>query len=98
MIYYTVYDGDGKKIADCGSESDAKWLSDIRKGTYRTNRLEWTRTIDMVMDIRELPTSDIVVNMDGGVGGSWREVETIEIKGQKLHLQQSDLPKANYDR
>ena len=84
MIYYTVYDGDGKKIADCGSESDAKWLSDIRKGTYRTNRLDWGRTIDMVMDIRELPTSDIVVNMDGGVGGSWKvEPLTLENNSQK---------------
>jgi hypothetical protein len=23
----------------------------------------------------QLPTKDIVVNMDGGVGGSWKEVE-----------------------
>jgi hypothetical protein len=84
LIYYTVYDGDGKKIADCGSESDAKWLSDMRKGTYRTNRLDWARTIDMVMDIRELPTSDIVVNMDGGVGGSWKvEPLTLENNSQK---------------
>ena len=84
MIYYTVFDSAGKKIADCGSESDAKWLSDIRKGTYRTNRLEWTRTIDMVMDIRELSTSDIIVNMDGGVGGSWKvEPLTLENNSQK---------------
>ena len=84
MIYYTVYDGNGKKIADCGGEADAKWLSEVRNGTYRTNRLEWTRTIDMVMDIRELPTSDIVVNMDGGVGGSWKvEPLTLENNSQK---------------
>ena len=25
----------------------------------------------------ELPTRDIVVNMDGGVGGSWKEVEYV---------------------
>ena len=31
---------------------------------------------------KQLPTRDIVVRMDGGVGGSWKEVETIEIKGQ----------------
>ena len=40
---------------------------------------------------------DIVVNMDGGVGGSWEEVDYVEIKGQKLELQQSELPKADYD-
>ena len=45
----------------------------------------------------ELPTRDIVVNMDGGVGGSWQEVEYVEIKGQKLELQQSELPIADYD-
>ena len=45
----------------------------------------------------ELPTRDIVVNMDGGVGGSWEEVEYVEIKGQKLELQQSELPIADYD-
>ena len=43
------------------------------------------------------PTKEIVVNMDGGVGGSWEEVDYVEIKGQKLELQQSELPKANYD-
>ena len=38
----------------------------------------------MVMDIRELPTSDIVVNMDGGVGGSWKvEPLTLENNSQK---------------
>ena len=35
---------------------------------------------------------NIVVNMDGGVGGSWSEVEYIEVNGQKLQLQQSELP------
>lgn len=24
---------------------------------------------------KQLPTRDIVVNMDGGVGGSWKEIE-----------------------
>ena len=41
---------------------------------------------------KQLPTNDIVVNMDGGVGGSWKEVNYIEINGQKLELQQSELP------
>ena len=43
----------------------------------------------------ELPTRDIVVNMDGGVGGSWQEVDYIEVEGQKLELQQSELPEIN---
>ena len=32
---------------------------------------------------------DIVVNMDGGVGGSWEEVEYIEVGGQKLPMRQN---------
>ena len=44
MIYYTVYDSKGYQIADCGNEKDAKWLADCRKGTYRSNRLEWKET------------------------------------------------------
>ena len=37
---------------------------------------------------KQLPTKDIVVNMDGGVGGSWQEVEYIEVGGQKIPTQQ----------
>ena len=48
-------------------------------------------------DFIEETGDDIVVNMDGGVGGSWQEVDYVEIKGQKLELQQSELPKADYD-
>lgn len=45
MIYYTVYDDVGKKIADCGTELDAKFLSECRRGTYKTNRFEWKETV-----------------------------------------------------
>ena len=34
------------------------------------------------------PTKDIIINMDGGVGGSWQEVEHIEVGGQKIPIQQ----------
>lgn len=47
MIYYTVYDSNDNKIADCGTERDAKFLSECRKGTYKTNRLQWKETIDI---------------------------------------------------
>ena len=43
---------------------------------------------------KQLPTRDIVVNMDGGVGGSWKEVEYIEVGGVKLPTQQN-LPQSN---
>ena len=32
-----------------------------------------------VTPAKQLPTRDIVVNMDGGVGGSWREVSLLRI-------------------
>ena len=50
-----------------------------------------------LMEVFIPKSEDIVVNMDGGVGGSWQEVDYVEIKGQKLELQQSELPKADYD-
>ena len=28
---------------------------------------------------KQLPTNDIVVNMDGGVGGSWKELTTLKL-------------------
>ena len=96
MIYYTVFDSGGNKIADCGTEHSAKRLSECRKGTYKTNRLEWKETVTILpLEQSELPTRDITVNMDGGVGGSWKveESEYIEVQGQKLQIQQSEQPK-----
>jgi len=77
LIYYTVYDEVGNKIADCGAEIDAKFLAEFRKGTYKTNRLGWkeTVTINRISPL-ELPTNEITVNMDGGVGGSWTVEES----------------------
>ena len=47
-----------------------------------------------VSDGKQLPTRDIVVNMDGGVGGSWQEVEYIEVGSQTIPTQQT-LPESN---
>ena len=47
-----------------------------------------------VSDGKQLPTRDIVVNMDGGVGGSWQEVEYVEVGGQTIPTQQT-LPESN---
>ena len=43
---------------------------------------------------KQLQTRDIVVNMDGGVGGSWKQVEYIEVGGQTIPTQQN-LPESN---
>ena len=87
--YYSVFDPTGKKIADCGSIKDAVNLIGTRgdghyyqfKPTYKTVEVK-------LLERPKLPTKDIVVNMDGGVGGSWEEVEYIEVEGQKLPIQQ----------
>jgi hypothetical protein len=72
--YYSVFDPDGKKIADCGIERDAVNLMHSRNkywdGHYFTFNPLPGDIID-VSDGKQLPTRDIVVNMDGGVGGSW---------------------------
>ncbi len=60
MIYYTVFDANGNKIADCGDEGDAKWLAECRRGTYKTNRLDWSVTIDVELPRFELPVHQVV--------------------------------------
>jgi hypothetical protein len=47
-----------------------------------TNKFLMGQVVDVVMP-KALPTSEIVVNMDGGVGGSWR-VETTTGNGPGL--------------
>jgi hypothetical protein len=92
--YYSVFNPRGEKIADCGIERDAVNLIGMRNRRwdghyYQFNPLPGEIVETKLLERPKLPTKDIVVNMDGGVGGSWREVETIEIKGQKLKLQQN---------
>ena len=92
--YYSVFNPRGEKIADCGIERDAVNLIGMRNRRwdghyYQLNPLPGEIVETKLLERPKLPTKDIVVNMDGGVGGSWREVETIEIKGQQLKLQQN---------
>ena len=70
--YYSVFDPTGKKIADCGSLRDATTLVGMRgEGHYYQFRPYLGEIVDVSLDTKQLPTRDIVVNMDGGVGGSW---------------------------
>ena len=89
-----MFDPDGKKIADCGIERDAVNLMHSRNKRWDGHYFTFIPLPGDIVDVtsKQLPTKDIVVNMDGGVGGSWEEVDYIEIKGQKLKLQQSELP------
>ena len=74
--YYSVFDPTGKKIADCGSLRDATNLIGMRgEGHYYQFKPYLGEIVDMEpFPQNQLPTRDIVVNMDGGVGGSWEVV------------------------
>ena len=45
-----------------------------------------------VSNRRQLPTRDIVVNMDGGVGGSWEEVSILKLVVKEIYRLNRNLP------
>ena len=80
--YFSVFDPNDKKIADCGALRDAVNLVGMRDSE------------------KYLSSTDIVVNMDGGVGGSWTvrdEPDYVVINEQKIYLQQSNLKQLAID-
>ncbi len=86
----------GKKLLDCGDEVDALNMVafDPENRTYTRNKFLMGQVIDVEMP-KALPTNEIVVNMDGGVGGSWKEIyeqfdNAFGVKKQK-QLNQSDV-------
>ena len=66
----------GRKIVDCGDEIDALAMVafDPQNRTITRNKILMSPVIDVEMP-KALPTNEIVVNMDGGVGGSWEVSE-----------------------
>ena len=74
--YFSVIDKrTGRKICDCAEYSDAIMMFDIDPHNRQITRNKFLmgQVVDVVMP-KALPTSEIVVNMDGAVGdGSWRE-------------------------
>jgi hypothetical protein len=70
----------GKKLLDCGDEQDALAMvsMDPENRTYTRNKFLMGPVVDVEIP-KALPTNEIVVNMDGGVGGSWdvREPEKL---------------------
>jgi hypothetical protein len=69
---------------DCAEQEDAILMVsfDPQNRIITTNKFLMGQVVDVVMP-KALPTSEIVVNMDGGVGGSWR-VETTTGNGPGL--------------
>ena len=84
--YFSVIDRrTGRKIVDCAEYSDAMMMFDIdpHNRQITKNKFLMDQVVDVVMP-KALPTSEIVVNMDGAVGdGSWR-VETTTGNGPGL--------------
>ena len=84
--YFSVIDRrTGRKIVDCAEYSDAMMMFDIdpHNRQITRNKFLMDQVVDVVMP-KALPTSEIVVNMDGAVGdGSWR-VETTTGNGPGL--------------
>jgi len=90
--YYSVFNPRGEKIADCGSQRDAVNLIGMRNVRWDGHYYMFNPLPGDIIDVssdKQLPTRDIVVNMDGGVGGSWEQIEYFEVGGQKLPTQQS---------
>jgi hypothetical protein len=80
--YFSVVDKrTGRKICDCGEWSDAMFMFDLdpHNRVITNNKSLMSPVIDVEMP-KSLPTNEIVVNMDGGVGGSWEVREP-----DKLH-------------
>ena len=92
--FYSVFDSGGKKVADCGSLQDATTLVAMKGDGHYYQFTPFPGDIIDVSFGNQLPTRDIVVNMDGGVGGSWTEIyeqfdEAFGVKKQK-QLNQDD--------
>ena len=93
--YYSVFDPDGKKIADCGIERDAVNLMHTRNKYWDGHYFTFNPLPGDIIDVNsanQLPTRDIItVNMDGGVGGSWKVVQSSEPKLKENQQEPLDL-------
>jgi len=72
--YYSVFNPNGEKIADCGQERDATFLIHSRNKSWDGHYYQFNPLPGDIINVspaKQLPTHDIVINMDSGVGGSW---------------------------
>ena len=84
--YFTVRERrTHKKICDCGDFEDARMMMNL-DGPNREivkNKVMMAQVVDVEIP-KALPTNEIVVNMDGGVGGSWEVKEPEKLPQIKL--------------
>ena len=93
--YYSVFNPRGEKIADCGIERDAVNLMHTRNKYWDGHYFTFNPLPGDIVDVsngKQLPTRDIItVNMDGGVGGSWKVVQSSEPKLKENQQEPLDL-------
>ena len=90
--YFSVVDKrTGKKLLDCGEEIDALNMvaMDPQNRTYTRNKFLMGQVVDIEIP-KALPTNEIVVNMDGGVGGSWEVRDPQKLPQIKLPESQAE--------
>lgn len=90
--YFTVREKrTHKKICDCGNFEDARMMLhlDTPNREIVKNKTLMSPVIDVEMP-KALPTNEIVVNMDGGVGGSWEVEESEKLPQIKLPDRQAE--------
>ena len=75
----------GRKICDCGDFEDARMMMNLDTPNREIvkNKTLMSPVIDVEIP-KALPTNEIVVNMDGGVGGSWEVREPNKLPQIKL--------------
>ena len=84
--FYSVFAPGGKKIADCGSLQDATTLVAMKGDGHYYQFTHFPGDIIDVSFSKQLPTRDIVVNMDGGVGGSWEVKPILEETNEEVFV------------
>ena len=89
---YSVFNPRGEKIADCGIERDAVNLMNSRNRKWNGHYFTYVPPEGDIIDITNK-------QLAGWQDVSEREFDDmfIEVAGQKLQLQQSELPEVNYD-
>ena len=92
--YYSVFNPDGKKIADCGMERDAVTLMHSRNKSWDGHYFTFNPLPGDIVDVtnNQLPPNQKYIGCKDVTEKEF-DVEFIDINGQKLELQQSELPK-----
>ena len=94
--YYSVFNPRGEKIADCGQERDAVNLIGMRNRRWDGHYFTFNPLPGDIIDIsnNQLPPNQKYIGWKDVTEKEF-DIEFVEIKGQKLQLQQSELPKVD---